>query len=117
MVTDPVVGHLLDYGRRTPFCTDTTRLQMDHAEEFPDGPSTTANCGTHSIRCHQLKTNGYADITDSRADGSYVWTTLWADASTSHPGRSSRTTPTRHRSDGPVDVVGVPLLEIDADGR
>ena len=96
MVTDPVDGHLLDYGRltylparlrryvlardggcRTPFCTDTARLQMDHADEFPDGPSTTANCGTHSTLCHQLKTNGYADITDSRADGSYVWTTLW----------------------------------------
>jgi hypothetical protein len=96
MVTDPVDGHLLDYGRltylparlrryvlardgrcRTPFCTDTRHLQMDHADEFPDGPSTTANCGTHSVLCHQLKTNGYADITNSRADGSYTWTTLW----------------------------------------
>jgi len=98
MVTDPVDGHLLDYGRatylparlrtfvlardggcRTPMCTTTAskRLQMDHAVEFPDGPSDSHNCGGHCPIDHQLKTHGYADITESRSDGSYTWTTLW----------------------------------------
>ncbi len=98
MVTDPVEGHLLDYGRmtylprrlrrfvlardagcRTPMCSTSAwkNLQMEHAIEFPDGPSDSANCGGHCPICHQLKTHGFADITDSRADGSCTWTTLW----------------------------------------
>ncbi len=98
MVTDPVTGHLIDFGRkqylpdalrrfvlardagcRTPYCTvhAESRLQLDHAEEWPDGPSDTANCGTHCTTCHQLKTAGYADITDSQSDGSYTWRTAW----------------------------------------
>jgi hypothetical protein len=98
LVTDPVDGHLLDYGRatylpdklrrfaltrdggcRTPYCTTRaeSRIQMDHAEEFPQGPSDAQNCGAHCITCHQLKTDGYADITHSHADGSCTWTTAW----------------------------------------
>ena len=98
LVTDPVEGHLLDYGRatylparlrtfvlardggcRTPMCTTRAvrRLQMDHAFEFPDGPSSSRNCGGHCPIDHQLKTHGYADVTDSRSDGSCTWTTLW----------------------------------------
>ena len=98
LVTDPVEGHLLDYGRgtylparlrtfvlardggcRTPMCATTAskRLQMDHAIEFPDGPSDSENCGGLCPTDHQLKTHGYADITESRSDGSSTWTTLW----------------------------------------
>lgn len=98
MVTDPIDGHLLDYGSRTylpgklrryvlardgecraPACGDhdSRRLQMDHVEEFPDGPSSSANAGALSIPCHQLKTAGLVDITDSRADGSCTWATAW----------------------------------------
>jgi hypothetical protein len=98
LVTDPVDGHLLDYGRtrylperlrrfvlardagcRTPGCTTraASRLQLDHAQEFPHGPSSTANCGALCTTCHQLKTARYADITDSNADGSCTWTTAW----------------------------------------
>ncbi len=98
LLTDPITGHLLDYGRtqylpgplrrlelardagcRTPCCTvhAESRLQLDHAEEWPTGPSDTANCGTHCTTCHQLKTAGYADITDSQPDGSHTWCTAW----------------------------------------
>ena len=98
LVTEPVDGHLLDYGTKTylpeplrrfvlardggcrnPGCTTraASRMQMDHAEEFPTGASDTANCGALCTTCHQLKTAGYADITNSLADGSCDWTTAW----------------------------------------
>lgn len=98
LVTDPVDGHLLDYGRstylperlrrfvlardggcRTPCCTTraASRMQMDHANEFPGGPSDAHNCGGHCTTCHQLKTAGHADVTDSASDGSCTWTTAW----------------------------------------
>ena len=50
---------------------------MDHAHEFPQGPSTATNCGTVCTTCHQLKTTGFTDITDSHADGSCRWITAW----------------------------------------
>jgi hypothetical protein len=98
LVTAPVDGHLLDYGTksylpeplrrfvfardggcRNPGCTTKalSRLQMDHAEEFPTGASDTANCGALCTTCHQLKTAGHTDITNSNADGSCDWTTAW----------------------------------------
>ncbi len=98
LVTDPVDGHLIDFGRaqylpeklrrfvfardggcRTPYCGvhAESRLQLDHAEEWPVGESSAANTGAHCTTCHQLKTAGYADITDSNADGSYTWRTGW----------------------------------------
>ena len=98
MVTDPVDGHLLDYGtttylpgrlRRFTFARDDTcrapccsvrshaRLDLEHATPWPDGPSSTANCGAACRTCHQLKTAGHAAITDSRTDGSCTWTTAW----------------------------------------
>ncbi len=87
LVTDPVDGHLIDFGRtqylpeklrrfvfardggcRTPYCGvhAESRLQLDHAEEWPVGESSAANTGAHCVTCHQLKTAGYADITDSQ---------------------------------------------------
>jgi hypothetical protein len=98
MVTDPVDGHLLDYGDQTylpaplrtyvlardggcraPGCTsrDPRRLQMDHAIPFPDGPSDTANTGGACLADHQNKTAGHARIENSAADGSCTWVTAW----------------------------------------
>jgi hypothetical protein len=98
MVTDPVTGHLLDYGRttylpaplrtyvmardddcRAPGCHSRTpsNPQMDHAIRFPDGPSTPTNTGGECLPTHQLKTAGYATIENSAADGSCDWITAW----------------------------------------
>jgi len=98
LVTDPVDGHLLDYGTkaylpgklrrfvfardggcRTPGCTTKaeSHMQLEHAEEFPAGRSSACNCGCHCRTCHQLKTVGYADVIDSKADGSCTWVTAW----------------------------------------
>jgi hypothetical protein len=98
MVTDPVDGHLLDYGDQTylpaplrtyvlardggcraPGCTsrDPRRLQMDHADPYPDGHSSAANTGAVCIPDHQLKTGGHARIENSAADGSCDWVTAW----------------------------------------
>ena len=98
MVTDPVDGHLLDYGTRTylpqplrtyvlardggcraPGCgvRHPSRVQLDHAVEFPHGPSTPGNTGSLCTTCHQLKTDRRIDPTDSRADGSATWVTAW----------------------------------------
>ena len=79
IVTDPVTGHLLDYGRRAylPPALVTvhprprrpvhrpllqrpaTRCQMDHRIPYPEGPSDTANCGDLCDRHHPLKTDRY----------------------------------------------------------
>jgi hypothetical protein len=98
MVTDPVTGHLLDYGRRRYLADDVrdfvlhrdgrcriptcgihahTRLEADHALPFPEGETTAANLGALDTTHHQLKTNGYLGITDSAADGSAILSTLW----------------------------------------
>jgi hypothetical protein len=98
MVTDPLTGHLLDYGRttylpaplrtftlardggcRVPGCTTTSarRLQMDHADPFPEGPSDPANTGAACLPHHQLKTSGLLRIENSQADGSCDWITAW----------------------------------------
>ena len=99
LVTDPVDGHLLDYGRtthlpeklrrfvlardgacRTPHCTNRaeSRMQMDHALEFPTGPSDTHNCGADQDGLPVgLDGPTFVDITDSRSDGSCTWVTAW----------------------------------------
>ena len=98
MVTDPVDGHLLDYGRitylpaplrtyvlardgecRAPGCQvrDPRRTQMDHAIPFPEGPSDTANTGCLCLGHHQAKTDGRIRIEHSAPDGSGDWITAW----------------------------------------
>ena len=62
LVTDPITGHLLDYGRKT------------YASAWADGGETNpANLGPLCTRHHQLKTFGGWDITDSRPDGTCKW--------------------------------------------
>jgi hypothetical protein len=95
LVTDPLTGRLLDYGRRTyevpqalrdfivardrtcrfPGCRrSAARCQVDHAIAWDDGGTTSpANLGALCVRHHQLKTLGGWDITDSRSDGSCAW--------------------------------------------
>jgi hypothetical protein len=95
-VTDPVDGHLLDYGthqhlpeklRRfvmardgeciAPDCATRSprRLQLDHVIPFPQGPSSISNTDTKCTVCHQLKTAGHVHVDDTRADGSRAWVT------------------------------------------
>jgi len=95
LVTDPVTGHLLDYGRTTYEIPDPLRrylvardrtcrfsgchrraekCQLDHATAWDDGGDTNpTNLGALCLRHHQLKTHAGWDITDSRADGSCTW--------------------------------------------
>jgi hypothetical protein len=96
LVTDPITGHLLDYGRRAyaipqalrdyitardktcrfPGCRRRADLcQIDHAKAWNDGGHTSpANLGALCTRHHQLKTHAGWHITDSRPDGSCTWT-------------------------------------------
>jgi hypothetical protein len=113
-VTDPVEGHLLDYGDktylpdrlrsfvlardggcRTPGCTTkaASRMQMDHADPYPPGHSSTGNCGCHCTTCHQLKTAGHATRENSKADGSCTWVTVGP----THPRPAPLGAPTRAR--------------------
>ena len=104
-VTDPVDGHLLDYGReqylpaklrdyvlqrdhcRAPGCTTRapSRLEMDHAIPFPDGETSAENTGGLCRTHHQMKTERLADVIDSRADGSATWLTGWGQRITIPP--------------------------------
>ncbi|MFN8157077.1 MAG: DUF222 domain-containing protein [Candidatus Nanopelagicales bacterium] len=94
-VTDPVTGHLLDFGteqylpdplRRLMIARDLCRapgcnrpvwadFDLDHSLPFPQGKSSAANCGGLCRHHHQLKTQRYADLLDSAADGSGTWIT------------------------------------------
>lgn len=95
LVTDPLTGQLLDYGRRTYRVPDALRrlvqardrtcrfpgcgrratgCQVDHAIAWDDGGTTApANLGALCTRHHQAKTHGGWSITDSRSDGSCTW--------------------------------------------
>jgi hypothetical protein len=90
LVTDPLTGRLLDYGRRTyavpqalrdlivardrvcrfPGCRRKASLcQVDHAIAWDDGGTTSpSNLGARCIRHHQLKTHGGWDITSVDAE-------------------------------------------------
>ena len=95
IVTDPVTGHLLDYGHRTylpaplknfiaardgtcrsPGCGQpAARSQLDHIEPYPTGPSNTHN--THSLckRDHDSKTAGDFRVIDHDSSGRMCWRT------------------------------------------
>ena len=72
---------------RGPGCTTRSpkRLQMDHAIPFPEGETSAANCGGACNRHHPLKTAGYVDILDSKADGSTTFLTAWGQKITIPP--------------------------------
>ncbi len=138
-VTDPVTGHLLDYGRdqylpdklrdyilardhcRGPGCTTRSpkRLQMDHAIPFPEGETSAGNCGGCCNRHHPLKTAGYLDIENSKADGSATFLTRWGQRiaipprpflhdPADHPPGSSGSTGTGPAADRPPDHAASP---------
>ena len=95
LVSDPLTGHLLDYGRKTyrvsdrlrefiqardgtcrfPGCSRRAeRCQIDHAESWRDGGTTSlANLGALCIRHHQLKTHGGWRIVASDESGACTW--------------------------------------------
>ena len=121
-VTDPVDGHLLDYGTtqylpaplrrfvlardggcRAPTCSVASprRLQMDHAVPYPQGPSSAANTGGACTTDHQLKTAGHLALTRSRPDGSCTWTTAWGQTR-QVPARPYLHDP-RHDTSGPAE--------------
>ncbi len=130
IVTDPVTGHLLDYGRRVylppalvtfihardgqctaPYCQRrSSRCQMDHRIPYPEGPSDTANCGDLCDRHHPLKTDGYLSITDGHSDGSMTWDTTWGQQVETeprpyldNPGTYPATTTSREHDTGPPE--------------
>ncbi len=128
MVTDPITGHLLDYGTQTylpaplrtyvlardggcraPGCTvrDVRRLQMDHVTPFPEGGSDTANAGGLCVGHHQLKTAGHLCIAASAADGSCDWITSWGQR-VHIPARPYLHDPVDGVPDGPDLDAGVP---------
>ena len=96
LVTDPLTGHLLDYGRKTYQVPDRLRdfitardhtcrfpgcrrkasnCQVDHADAWSDGGDTSrSNTGALCTRHHQLKTHAGWNITNSQNDGSCTWT-------------------------------------------
>jgi hypothetical protein len=94
-ITDPITGALMDFGResyeppqalvdfllardrtcRFPGCRAPARLaDLDHAQSWEDGGSTSAqNLGALCRRHHRLKTHGGWGL-ESEADGSCMWT-------------------------------------------
>ena len=95
IVTDPVDGHLLDYGTRTylpaplktfsaardgtcrsPGCGQPAhRCQLDHTIPFPVGPSSAANARMLCKRDHDHKTRGVITMRADTPDGSTTWRT------------------------------------------
>ncbi len=105
IVTDPVDGHLLDYGTRTylpeplrtfdaardgtcrsPGCGQPAhRCQLDHTIPFPVGPSSTANSRMLCKRDHDLKTRGRITMRAGNPDGSTTWQTRHGQTGTTPP--------------------------------
>jgi hypothetical protein len=95
IVTDPVDGHLLDYGTRTylpqplkehvaardgtcraPGCNQpAARCELDHVDPFPRGPSSVGNTHMYCKRDHTIKTDGDLEILEHLADGTTTWRT------------------------------------------
>jgi hypothetical protein len=117
-VTDPVDGHLLDYGTRTylpealkkhiaardgtcraPGCNQpAARCELDHVDPFPRGPSSVGNTHMYCKRDHTIKTDGDLEVLEHLA---------WAPAGDrAEGGVASRGGTTRWRTkDGQVGVT------------
>ncbi|HET8969428.1 MAG TPA: DUF222 domain-containing protein [Candidatus Nanopelagicales bacterium] len=97
LVTDPVRGHLLDYGTareppadlvefllardgecRVPHCRiRASACDLDHAvPRTQRGPTSSTNMGALSRGHHTPKTNGWTDIIESSADGSATYVSI-----------------------------------------
>ncbi len=97
LVTDPVAGHLLDYGDafpvpaplaefvlardgecRVPHChVKATVADMEHAiPRGQGGSSSSQNIGPMCRSDHTSKTAGHTDVVDSSADGSAMYVTV-----------------------------------------
>ncbi len=118
MITDPVTGHLLDYGTRTylpdtlkdfvaardrtcraPGCGQPAlRSQLDHIVPFPHGPSTATNTTMECKRDHDLKTRGILQLREN-PDGTRSWTT--PDGQTSPHGPD----PYLHHPEDPIGPI------------
>ena len=116
LVTDPLSGTLLDYGRRTyqppagladhvrardlhcrfPLCRRRAAdAELDHTVPWADGgatsePNLTALCGHH----HRLKAHAGWRV-EARSDGRMTWTTP--------TGHRHTTTPHDYRPDAPAE--------------
>lgn len=97
MVTDPVTGHLLDYGRSTylpapltdfvrhrdgrcivPYCErPARRCQVDHGIPYPEGPSTAVHCALLCDRHHPLKTERWEHLDLDETSGHVRHRTAW----------------------------------------
>jgi hypothetical protein len=95
IITDPLTGHQLDYGRRVyavpqrlrefvaardgtcrfPGCARrSSACQIDHAQAWSEGGETNpSNLGALCARHHQLKTHGGWTIDASDATGTCTW--------------------------------------------
>ncbi len=105
IVTDPLTGHLLDYGTRTylpealrafvqardgtctsPGCRQpAARSQLDHVVPFPQGPSSPPNTHMHCKRDHDIKGRGTVAFLAHAADGSARWRTRHGQTGTTPP--------------------------------
>jgi HNH endonuclease len=125
IITDPVSGHLLDYGTRTylpdklkkfiaardgtcrsPGCGQpAARSQLDHIEPFPAGPSNTDN--THSLckRDHDSKTKGDFRVLEHDSSGRARWRTRHGQHGVTEP-RAYLTDP--HLTDPHSPDIAVP---------
>lgn len=118
MVTDPVTGHLLDYGtrvylpgplRRFVAARDGTcrtrsrgqpaaRSQLDHVVPLPVGPGSATHGRAARTRDHDSKIDGDIVITDCGADGSSRWRTRDGQVAAPRPRPYLNDPRTSHRS-------------------
>ena len=110
LVTDPVTGHLLDYGTTTyrppqalqdfllardqvcqfPGCRQPAwRAELDHITPYPQGPTSATNLTAICKRHHQAKTHHHRHLTRQPHDGALQWT--------SPTGRTHHVPATDHR--------------------
>jgi len=106
LLTDPVSGTLLDYGRTTytppagladfvrardlhcrfPICGQrAATADLDHTVPYPDGETSEHNLHASCRHHHRLKTHTTSWDIDQHPDGRITWTTPTGHTHTSHP--------------------------------
>jgi hypothetical protein len=91
---------------------------MEHSTPFPDGPSNTTNCRIWCTTDHQLKTDGYLDVTNLHPDGSATWLTKFGQR-IEIPPRPFLDTPDPPEQPPPADTSpkDTPPAALDDDAR